>query len=46
MYGNPWANPKDWVEKNWVYINEACEWILWCFEHPKLSFAGDGLVVR
>lgn len=35
---------KDWVEKNWVYINEACEWILWCFEHPELSFAGDGLL--
>jgi hypothetical protein len=38
------GKPKDWVEKNWVYINEACEWILWCFEHPKLSFATKGLL--
>lgn len=34
----------EWVEKNWVYINEACEWVLWCFEHPELSFAKDGLL--
>ncbi len=38
------GKPKDWVEKNWVYINEACEWILWCFKHPDLSFAGEGLL--
>lgn len=35
---------QEWVENNWVYINEACEWILWCFEYPKLSYAKNGLL--
>lgn len=35
---------KDWVERNWTYINEACEWIHWCFEYPNLSYAKNGLL--
>lgn len=30
-----------WVEKNWEYIKEAADWILWCFEHEDLSYATD-----
>jgi hypothetical protein len=44
---NVWKSlgkPREWVENNWVYINEACEWILWCFDNPKLSFARKGLL--
>ncbi len=33
-----------WVNDNWRYINEAAEWILWCFDHPELSFASNGLL--
>lgn len=44
---NLWKNEgstADWVEKNWKYINEAVEWILWCFDNPDLSFAARGLL--
>lgn len=33
-----------WVEENWSTVREAPAWILWCFEHPDLSFAKDGLL--
>ena len=33
-----------WVEENWSAVKEAPTWILWCFEHPDLSFAKDGLL--
>ncbi len=42
-----WCNigrQADWVKENWRCINEAAEWILWCFAHPELSFAEDGLL--
>jgi len=33
-----------WVEENWAYIREAAEWIVWCFEHPEISFVENGLL--
>lgn len=33
-----------WVESNWAYIKEACDWIGWCFDNPSLSFAKNGLL--
>ena len=41
---NDLGRPAQWVEDNWKYINEAASWIGWCFEHPDLSFAKDGLL--
>ncbi|HBV51780.1 MAG TPA: hypothetical protein DEF06_05800, partial [Clostridiales bacterium] len=44
---NVWKNlgcHKEWVLENWRYLSEAAEWILWCFDHPDLSFAQDGLL--
>lgn len=44
---NVWKNlgsHKEWVLENWRYLREAAEWILWCFDHPELSFAQDGLL--
>ena len=32
------------VRDNWTYIREGANWIVWCFEHPDLSFARDGLL--
>jgi len=34
----------DYIQANWKYINEAAEWIVWCFDHPELSFVKDGLL--
>ncbi|MBP5632767.1 MAG: hypothetical protein J6Y21_08430 [Clostridia bacterium] len=33
-----------WVDSNWAYIKEACDWISWCFENSSLSFAKNGLL--
>ena len=44
---NVWKNQgadAEWVNEHWSYINEAAKWILWCFDHPDLSFASDGLL--
>ena len=44
---NVWQNQgatAQWVNDNWEYINEAAKWILWCYEHPELSFAARGLL--
>lgn len=35
---------ENYVRENWRYINEAAEWIMWCFEHPELSFAENDLL--
>lgn len=40
-----WKNSKkspEWVQNNWTYINEAAQWILWCFDNPTISFAKKG----
>lgn len=36
-------NP-DWVCKSWEYICEGARWILWCFDHPELSFVKEDLL--
>lgn len=44
---NVWKNQgasAEWVEDNWKYIREAADWILWCFDHPDLSFTKNGLL--
>lgn len=44
---NVWINlgrQSDWVNKNWTYIEEAAEWIVWCFEHPDISFVQNNLL--
>lgn len=44
---NIWRNlgmDKKWVEDNWRELKEAADFILWCFEHPRLSFAANGLL--
>ncbi len=33
-----------YVRENFEYIKECAEWIIWCFEHPELSFAENGLL--
>ncbi len=33
-----------WVRKNWTYIQEMAEWIVWSYEHPELSFVEDDLL--
>ena len=33
-----------WVKTNWKALCEAPAWILWCYEHPDLSFVKDGLL--
>ncbi len=33
-----------WVEDNWVYINEAAEWILWCFAHADITFCTNDVL--
>ncbi|MCQ2429698.1 MAG: hypothetical protein MJ192_05155 [Clostridia bacterium] len=47
------ANYLTWVNRgssadealeNWTYINEAAEWIVWCFDHPELSFVENDLL--
>lgn len=37
------ADP-DYVRKNWTYINEMAEWILWSYAHPELSFVENDLL--
>ena len=42
-----WINSgKDpqWVRDNWKYISEAASWIVWCYDHPELSFVQNGLL--
>ncbi|MCQ2428724.1 MAG: discoidin domain-containing protein [Clostridia bacterium] len=42
-----WKNlgaSSDWVASNWTEISEAPAWIAWCFDHPDLSFAKDGVL--
>ncbi len=33
-----------YVRENWVYICECVQWIIWCFEHPALSFMENDLL--
>ena len=33
-----------YVRENWSYISECAKWIMWCFEHPELSFMKDDLL--
>ena len=33
-----------YVRDNWKYISECVNWIIWCFDHPELSFAENGLL--
>ncbi|MBP3698845.1 MAG: hypothetical protein J6J01_05125, partial [Oscillospiraceae bacterium] len=33
-----------YVRENWDYIRECVKWIVWCFEHPELSFMRDDLL--
>ncbi len=34
----------EWVNKNWTYINEGAEWILWCYDNPDISLVKNGLL--
>ncbi len=46
MY-NTWKNSgskAEWVKENFMYINEAAEWIVWNFAHPELSFIQDDVL--
>ncbi len=31
----------EWVNINWKYINEAAEWILWCFDNEDITFCNN-----
>lgn len=33
-----------YVRENWDYIRECVAWIMWCFDHPDLSFMRDDLL--
>ncbi len=49
MMGNytAWAaagKRADYVRENWDYIRECVRWIIWCFEHPDLSFMENDLL--
>lgn len=35
---------KEWVDNNWKYINEAAEWILWCFEHEDITYCTNNVL--
>ena len=35
---------EDYVRENWAYIKECVAWIMWCFDHPELSFVKDDLL--
>ncbi len=37
------ASPS-YVAENWSYLCEGVSWIIWCFEHPELSFAQNNLL--
>lgn len=44
---NVWKNQgakASWVQDNWKYLKEAAEWIVWCYDHPDLSFVTRGLL--
>lgn len=44
---NVWHNlgcTREYVEKNWNYIQEAARWIVWCFDNPDVSFVKDDLL--
>jgi len=43
VWVNSGKNPQ-WVHDNWKYINEAARWIVWCYDHPELSFVKNGLL--
>lgn len=30
-----------WVNRNWEYIREAAEWIVWCFDNKDITFCND-----
>ena len=34
----------DYVRENWGYTKECVAWIIWCFEHPELSFVQNDLL--
>ncbi len=34
----------DYVHENWYSIRECVKWILWCFDHPELSFVKNDLL--
>ena len=34
----------DYVRDHWDYIKEGAAWILWCFDHPELSFVQNDLL--
>ena len=34
----------EYVKKNWTYIKEAAEFIIWCIEHPELTFTEDDVL--
>ncbi len=38
------SDPQAWLNANWREIREGAEWILWCFAHPEISLARDGLL--
>ncbi len=33
-----------YVTENWDYLRESVSWIIWCFEHPELSFMEKDLL--
>ena len=40
---NAGATP-EYVVENWKYINEAAQWLVWCFDNPDLSFVENDLL--
>lgn len=34
----------EWVKKNWTYIKEAADWIVWCFEHEDITLCHDNVL--
>lgn len=44
---NTWralGSPQSFIDDNWEYIKEASDWIVWCFDNPKLSLVKNGLL--
>ena len=37
-------DPAAWANAHFEELTEAAEWIIWCLDHPDLSFAEDGLL--
>ena len=43
VWKNRGSDP-EWVRKNWKYIKEAAEWIVWCFEHEDITLCQNNVL--